>query len=179
MVLLGTCLGYGLFILYVVCSYANVPVLHNRYVNKKVAGTLYVPKWDLYTASPQVRVSELYRVEGGKMVPVDMRPFTPEYLFGLNRKFKVLAQEVSVISNDKTLAATMKECIVQVPAKADIQQFVDPDTLIYNDVVRQEITLLKGRYVIVMHEPSDWEAARRNDGSTLPMHIVAINIKAQ
>ena len=178
MVFTGTCLGYGLFMLYVACSFLPVKALHNRYVNRRVASTLYLPKWDLYTASPQTLVSRLYKVEGSKVVPVDLRPFVPEYVFGLDRKMKVIAQEVSAVSGDKALVSTLQHYPVMMAEDGDVQRVLNADTLVFATVAKPEITMLRGKYLIAMYAPAGWAMSRVDRHEQLPMNIVAVNIVA-
>lgn len=180
MVFTGTCLGYGLFMLYVACSFLPVKALHNRYMNRRVASTLYVPRWDLYTASPQTTISKLYRVDGNKITEVDMRPFVPDFMFGLDRRPKVLAQEVSVIVDDKRLLSTMRPYLILAPEKGDIQRSIGADTLAYTTVAKPQITLLKGKYIIAMYNPASWDMHKDSMLMTTPMYmyIVAVNIVA-
>ncbi|WP_133162521.1 hypothetical protein [Flavipsychrobacter stenotrophus] len=178
MVFTGTCLGYGLFLLYVACSFLPVEALHNRYVNRRVASTLYVPRWDLYTASPQTTISKLYRVDGNKITEVDMRPFVPDFMFGLDRRPKVLAQEVSVIVDDKRLLSTMHPYLILAPEDGYIQQFIGADTLVYTPVSKPQITLLKGKYIIAMYDAASWDMRKDSRRKITPMYIVAVNIAA-
>lgn len=178
MVFTGTCLGYGLFMLYLVCSYAHIGLLHNRYVNSRVASTLYVPRWDLYTAFPQTQVSRLYRVEGNKVVPVDLRPFVPEYMFGIDRTMKVIAQEVSAVSGDKVLVSTLRHYPVMMAEDGDVQRVLNADTLVFARVAKPEITMLRGKYLIAMYPPVGWAMSRVDRHKQLPMNIVAVNIVA-
>ena len=178
MVLFCTCMGYALFMLYVVCSFGHIGGLHNRYVNSRVASTLYLPKWDLYTASPQTLVSRLYKVEGDKIMQVDVRPFVPTYLFGLDRRTKVLAQEVSVISGDTALLNTMRHYDVVMEETGDMKTVLRSDTLMFTTVARKEITLLNGKYLIAMNDPADWSRCRTDRHTAMPMRVVAVNIIA-
>lgn len=176
MVFFCTCMGYALFMLYVVCSFARIGGLHNRYVNSRVASTLYLPKWDLYTASPQTLISRLYKVEGDNILPVDVRPFVPAYFFGLDRRTKVLAQEVSVISSDTTLLNTMRQYTIAMEETGNMKMVLRPDTLMFTTVARKEITLLNGKYLIAMYDPADWSRCRTDRHQAMPMRVVAVNI---
>ena len=178
MVLTSTCLGYALFMLYVVCSFAHISPLHNRYVNSRVASTLYMPRWDLYTASPQTKVSRLYKVEGDKIMPVDIRPFVPTYLFGLDRSPKVIAQEISVVSDNNALLAGMPTYPITMAETADMRQVLSPDTMVFTPVARKEINLLRGKYLIAMYDPAEWSAFRKNRHTPMSMQVVAVNFIA-
>lgn len=178
MVFFSTCAGYALFVLYVVCSFSNIRMLHNRYANRRVASTLYLPKWNFYTASPQRLISRLYKVDGNSITSIDVRPFVPTYFFGLDRRTKVLAQEVSVISGDTALLSGMRHYAIAMEETGDMKALLSPDTLTFTTVAKKEITLLNGKYLIAMYDPADWSRCRTDRHHVLPMSVIAVNIVA-
>lgn len=107
-----------------------------------------------------------------------MRPGTKQYLFGLDRTPKVLAQEVNVITRDTSLMRQALHYRITIPQGADPAHYVTPDTLNYLPVKRREITLLNGRYLIISHEPLTWEQVRRREHTAVQCDIVAIDITA-
>lgn len=171
----GTCLGYGVFLLYLVVSFADVQSLRSRYVNRKFAFTLYMPTWNLYTASPLSQVEQLYTIKENQLSIVDIRPFTATYLFGLDRKPKIVSEETSVITRDTALLHTMQQYVITIPRHTDLSKYLSADTLHYTNVMSPNILYLKGRYVIAMEQPLTWQQARAKDTMT-NIKVLAVNI---
>lgn len=168
----ATLTAYGVVALFLLLGFINT--LHSRYVNRKVAASLYTPKWYLYTKSPLANEQDLYKLENGSFTYVDLRPFTATYYYGLSRLPKVLAQEVITIAADTAIVRHAKHFQVVLPAgRPDhIEQYVDANSLEYTLVARPEIKQLRGKYLIATHLP----VMRTNRQQPVVADVIAVNI---
>lgn len=168
----ATLTAYGVVVLFLLLGFINT--LHSRYINRKVAASLYTPKWYLYTKSPLAGEQDLYRVEAGGFAYVDLRPFTATYYYGLSRRPKVLAQEVIAIAADTAIMRHAKHLRVVLPAgKTDhIAQYLDANSLEYTIVAKPEIKQLRGKYLIATHPP----VLRSDRHQPVVADVIAVNI---
>lgn len=168
----ATLTAYAAVVVFLVLGFTNT--LHSRYVNRKVAASLYTPKWYLYTKSPLANEQDLYKLENGSFTYVDLRPFTATYYYGLSRLPKVLAQEVIAIAADTAIGRHAKHLQVVLPAAqtGHIEQYLEMNSLEYTIVARPEIKQLRGKYLIVIHPP----ALRTNRQQPVVADVIAINI---
>lgn len=172
----GTCLGYVLFAILLLIAFHGPKTLWNRYLNPRVANTLYVRKWNLYTADPSRRVEKLYKVEGNKLTPVDVRPFTSAYSYGLSRIPKVIAQEIQVITRDTSLTVSAPAYSLTADYEASLAQLINADTLRYINIRKQNIVYLQGRYVIQTYAPLTRDDIKEHR-TIVPMRLLAVNIE--
>lgn len=172
----GTCLGYGLFLLYILSSFTSFKVFHNRYTNKKVAATIYAPKWELYKASPLESVNRIYTLQGNKATEIDLRPFTPHYLFGLNRTSKIIAQEITVITKDSSFMKAARQYTLITAHDTTPDKYLNTATLQYTTVARHDVLYLRGKYIITIERPRTWQQNRDKTATTDTLALIPVNI---
>lgn len=173
----GTCLGYACFAAWLLIAFHAPSPYRSSWANPRFASTLYVRKWNLYTADPSRRVEQLYKVEGNKLRTVDLRPFTPEYKFGLSRLPKIIAQEIQVITRDTALLATAPLDTVTADHETPITKLVQPDKLLYTTVRYKNVVFLRGRYILQIYPPLTRDDVKQHR-TAVPMRLLAVNIEA-
>jgi hypothetical protein len=168
----ATLATYGVVMLFLLLGFTNT--LHSRYINRKVAASLYTPKWYLYTKSPLANEHDLYKLENGTFTYVDLRPFTAAYSFGLSRRPKVLAQEIIAITADTAIMHHAQHYRVSLPARVhNISAYLpDAGNVVFTPVARRDIKQLRGKYLIAIHPPEK----RNSMGKPLIADVVAVNI---
>lgn len=171
-----SCAIYGVFALGLAVAFARKG--RGGYLSRQAAYTVYMPKWDLYTTSPEGRV-DIYKVEGNHLQLTDIRPFCSRYSYGLNRMPKVIAQETAAIAKDTAIVAAARHYQVIIPVQADLNKYINPDTLVYTPVSKAEVTQLRGKYLIVMHMPLTWQTIRRHPDTTVLRDIIAVNVQGR
>jgi hypothetical protein len=75
----------------------------NGYISKTFLSTLYNPRWNVYTRTPFEPIYKLYRFHNNEWKQIDLRPFQPQYAFGLRRDYKIIAQEMRLILADSAI----------------------------------------------------------------------------
>ena len=172
----GTCLGYVLFAAYIFVSYSGNKTLHNRYVNRAVAGTIYHGRWNLYTATITGPVCKLYTVDNGKAVLFDLHPFALRFLFGLKRDSKIITEEMIVIMSDTALLNKTVKYQVTVPVNDDINKYLKADTLKFTPYVSDNVKYLKGKILITSEALLTWQQVRSGAVKNKVINVTAVNI---
>lgn len=175
-VLLGTCLGYTLFFAYIFASFSLNKSLHNKYVNRRVALGIYQTKWNLYTSPPFDSIYRLYTLNGGKAEQYDVRPFSTRFLFGLKRDSKIITEEMTFIMRDTSFMNAATAYSVSIPIDADINKYLNPDTLKYVPVDSKNVRYLKGKYLITSEQPLTWEQVRSGAVKAKMIRVLPVNI---
>ena len=161
---------YGIVVLFLVVAFSNR--VHSHYLDAKFAGSLYSTKWYLYTKSPVAKEQDLYECHDGRFRYVDLRPFTSAYAFGMDRRPKVIAQEVIAITHDTAIARHAHHLMMPGGRTDPLALSTDADKMVYTTIARSDIKLLRGKYLIVVHPPLLRHAAEK----PIDADIIAVNI---
>ncbi len=170
------CLGYLFAGLLLLSAFTRFHFLPRKYVNPNMMGYLFQMRWNVYTRKVDDPMFHLYTIENNKPRLWDLRPFVPAYKFGLNRDYKIIAQEVMAVTNDTVELKQMRTYRVTVPAGKSLGDCIAADTLQFNEAVHQNSVLLKGHYLIVSEERLDWEKARAGAASATTYVVLPVNI---
>jgi len=170
-----TCTAYLVFALYLVSSYSPVKIFHSKYAKKWVANTFYPIRWNVYTRTPGEPEYRLYYPQNGKLVRADIRPFTPKYIFGIRRDYKIVGEEMSVIMADSMLSRLPVFQMALAPGQ-DINTVVNADTLTWHRMAIDNVYFLRGRYVITRQMPLTWDEARKHENIARPETVLAVDL---
>ncbi len=176
MVFWGMCLGYLFVGLLLLSAFTRFHFLPSKYVNPNTIGYLYQMRWNVYTKKVDEPRFHLYTIENNRAKLWDLRPFVPAYNFGLNRDYKIIAQEVLVITNDTAAIKQMRTYNVTVPAGKELNDCIAVDTLQFNEAAHPNSILLKGRYLIVSEERMNWDKARAAVPASKTLVVLPVNI---
>ncbi len=164
---------YGIVFLFLVVAFSNR--VHSHYLGAKFAGSLYSTKWYLYTKSPIAKEQDLYEFHDGRFRYVDLRPFTSAYAFGMDRRPKVIAQEVIAITHDTAIARHAQHYLMMPGDRTEpLAISTDADKMVYTTIARPDVKLLRGKYLIVVHPP----LLRCADKKPIDADIIAVNVVA-
>ena len=142
---------YGLFIAVMVSSFSSVKVFRGKYFKSRVMKSVFHPSFGVYTRRPGEPIHQLYKVEGNRLKLCDLRPFVPQYWFGLKRDYKTLAAEVEAIVKDT--ASFQGVHSVSLNGEMQLKDLVQPDTLHFANIAPKNVYTIRGKYVITIEPP--------------------------
>jgi hypothetical protein len=173
----GTCAIYGLFFVFLFSSFSGHNILHFRLASKPFASTFYPIRWNLYTKTAGEKVLRLYQPDrAGNWEEIDMRPFTPRFLFGLNRSYKVIYQELAIVVQDTALLAKISPLGITMPKGEDLNKYVVTDSLKFKEVSPANVLYLRGKCLVSVETPVSWQQARHHGDSVRRMKLYPLNI---
>ena len=172
----GIFLGYGFFAVLLISAYTPFHIIRSKYINKGIIAYWYQMRWNVYTKKVDDPVYQLYTIHKNKATLYDLRPFVPEYWFGLKRDYKIIAQEIMTVTNDTAAIRKMITYRIQLPANKNINDCISIDTLKFNAAVHANSVLLKGRYLMTSEEHLTWDKARKDKGNTKTIVVLPVNI---
>ncbi len=174
----GTCAVYLFAFLFIVSAYTPLKIFRSKYVSTYVLAILYQVRWDVYVKAPWEPTYEIYTLPGNKPEYMDLRPFQSKYYYGLNRDYKIIFSEINIIYTDTPALTKMKKYPVTIPAGGNLKDYISADTLQYNTISYRNILYLKGKYLLAIGPPMNWEYDRKNVGKPKTYQIVPLNIEA-
>ena len=168
--------AFLLFLLVLISAYTPLKIIHSRYTTGRVVSTIYNARWNVYVGTPFEPVYRLYRVENNRLSVVDLRPFTPEYLFGLKRDPKLIAQEITVIVNDSAVKNNLTCYNIDLSSGGDINNCIKADTLKYIEVRSGNVIYLRGSYVITKEETVAWQDMREHKNRKQKLTVIPVKL---
>ena len=172
----GICGFFLVCALALASGFSKRHILLGRYINPYTLSYFYQLRWNVYTRRVEEPKYQLYTIENNKARLRDLRPFASEYWFGLKRDYKLLAQEVGVITSDTPGLRNMTTYSVTLPKGKDINEYLGVDTLKFNETAHANSILLKGRYLIVKEPTLSWDKARKNPDAPRTVIVLPVNI---
>jgi len=167
---------YTFVFIYICTAYLKNSVLHFKYANPHIISTIYPIRWDFYTGSPDEPIYRMYKIQNNKLVPYDVRPFTARFLFGLKRDSKVIISELANIATDTAFMSKAGKYIIKMPVNGDINNYIHPDTLKYNNYHSQDVIYLKGQLLMSIGECPTWQDQRSSSGALTTDTLIPLNI---
>lgn len=173
----GTCAIYGFFFLFLFASFSGHNILHFRLASKPFASTIYPIRWNLYTKTAGEKVLRLYQPDKvGRWEEIDMRPFTPRFLFGFNRSYKVIYQELAIMAQDTALLGQTSPTFLRMPKNGDLNKYLIIDSLKFVDVSPANVRYLHGKCLVTIEAPVTWQQARNHSDSVRIIKVYPMNI---
>ena len=167
---------YIVFLLFLITAYSPFKVLRTRYANRTIASTFFPARYNVYTKSPGDVVYKIYKIDNGKPVLYDLRPFSSTFLFGLRRDYKIVAEEMICIMHDTTRLAGMNQYQVIMPRGAQLDKYILADTLKFNIIDTENVLFLHGKYILTKEMPLKWDEARAKNMQPAGIIAVPVNI---
>lgn len=167
--------GYLLFAIYVFISFNNLAG-KNKYANRRFITSVYVPRWNVYTRLPSEPVYQLYRVDGNLITFCDLRPFSPQYLFGLKRNYKIIAEELKMLMCDSAVIRSAGRHVVNLAHDTELGALLSADTLRFTNVAGPNYIYLQGQYIVTMSKPVTREQAMAGRQHPRSVTIIPLNI---
>jgi hypothetical protein len=175
-----TCIVYALAFMFVFSARMGTNVLGIKYAKAGYLHHLYPAKWNFYTRRTSLdKIYRLYKVNNNKLIYQDNRPFTSQFLYGLQRDCKVIFCETETIAKDTLLATQGIKYTVTVPETGDINKFIRPDTIRYNNMRPANVYYLKGKYLVTVEEQLTWQQIRKAPHQPKTITVIPINIAAK
>ncbi|NCX95619.1 MAG: hypothetical protein EBX41_04275 [Chitinophagia bacterium] len=138
---------------------------------------LYSSRWNLYTGNPLTPVYNLYRLNNNQWQLIDLRPFQPQYYFGIDRRYKNIDQELSLILADSSVkphpALTLSQQLLKT---APPILTLTVASFNFVTVKHKAFRLLRGKYIIMEQPPITWQQAQSSLSASAIVHYYAVDI---
>jgi hypothetical protein len=168
---------YTCALLFLVSAYTGSKVLPFKWAGIRVVRSVYSSGWAFFVALPDDPVYNLYEVSHGRLQQINTRPFSLQYCFGLNRKYRVLTIEAKNILTDSAFLSHAASYNIEKPWHAHLNQYLKTDTLHYTQLVTSNAFALPDTVVFEVRDRLTWQQERSMDGKPVVAHILAIALQ--
>jgi len=145
------------FTFYLLILYSgNNPV--NSNLNTRVTVTSLIPEgWAFFTKNSTDPRLYLYSVEGKKITSINLLNISPEYIFGISRKNRLLNVQAATLLKE-SIDDTIKVYKFRTNNIDSILEKIDLDTLVFDELKLsvKKIPNLEGRLVLVQKLMLPW-----------------------